>query len=381
MSELNISSVRSDEELMDFIQFPWQVYRNNEYWVPPLLSERREFLDPERNPFFKHAQVEFLLARRGTQVVGTIAAFTNHAYNEFQGVNTGFFGFFEVLEDAEAAAALLRSAENWAKEAGHESILGPAQFSTNDEVGLLVDGFDDVPRVLMTYNPPRYLDYLETAGFQKAMDLWAYEITIEGFMQNIPPKLLRVVEKVKARRNLVVRKINMKDFDQEVERFKRVYNKSWERNWGFVPMNDEEIDHLASQLKQIIDPDLVLMVESEGEVVGVSLTLPDLNAPLRLAYPRPGVPELLTMLKLLWHWKVRRKIEWIRVFALGVLPEFRGQGIDAMMYLQTADNAARKGYRRAEMSWILENNDMMNRSIRLLGGEVYKTHRLYEKRL
>jgi GNAT superfamily N-acetyltransferase len=381
MSELNISSVRSDEELMDFIQFPWQVYRNNEYWVPPLLSERREFLDPERNPFFKHAQVEFLLARRGTQVVGTIAAFTNHAYNEFQGVNTGFFGFFEVLEDAEAAAALLRSAENWAKEAGHETILGPAQFSTNDEVGLLVDGFDDVPRVLMTYNPPRYLDYLETAGFQKAMDLWAYEITIEGFMQNIPPKLLRVVEKVKARRNLVVRKINMKDFDQEVERFKRVYNKSWERNWGFVPMNDEEIDHLASQLKQIIDPDLVLMVESEGEVVGVSLTLPDLNAPLRLAYPRPGVPELLTMLKLLWHWKVRRKIEWIRVFALGVLPEFRGQGIDAMMYLQTADNAARKGYRRAEMSWILENNDMMNRSIRLLGGEVYKTHRLYEKRL
>jgi GNAT superfamily N-acetyltransferase len=381
MSELNISSVRSDKELMDFIHFPWQVYRHNEYWVPPLISERREFLDPEHNPFFKHAQVELFMARRGTQVVGTIVAFTNHAYNEFQGVNTGFFGFFEVLDDAQAAAALLRTAENWAKEAGHETILGPAQFSTNDEVGLLVDGFDDVPRVLMTYNPPRYRDYLEAAGFQKAMDLWAYEITIEGFMQSIPPKLLRVVEKVKARRNLVVRKINMKDFDQEVERFKRVYNKSWERNWGFVPMNDEEIDHLASQLKQIIDPDLVLMVESEGEVVGVSLTLPDLNAPLRLAYPRPGVPELLTMLKLLWHWKVRRKIEWIRVFALGVLPEFRGQGIDALMYLQTANNAVRKGYRRAEMSWILENNDMMNRSIRLLGGEVYKTHRLYEKRL
>lgn len=381
MSELNISSVRSDEELMDFIQFPWQVYRHNEYWVPPLLSERREFLDPERNPFFKHAQVELFLARRGTQMVGTIAAFTNHAYNEFQGVNTGFFGFFEVLDDAQAAAALLRTAESWAKEAGHETILGPAQFSTNDEVGLLVDGFNDVPRVLMTYNPPRYRDYLEAAGFQKAMDLWAYEIAVEGFIQNIPPKLLRVVEKVKARRNLVVRKINMKDFDQEVERFKRVYNKSWERNWGFVPMTDEEIDHLASQLKQIIDPDLVLMVESEGEVVGVSLTLPDLNAPLRLAYPRPGVPELLTMLKLLWHWKVRRRIEWIRVFALGVLPEFRGQGIDAMMYLETANNAARKGYRRAEMSWILENNDMMNRSIQLLGGEVYTTHRMYEKHL
>jgi len=233
----------------------------------------------------------------------------------------------------------------------------------------------------MTYNPERYVRYLERAGFQTAMDLYAYAARIEDFFKNIPPKLERVVSKVTKRRNLQIRNINMKDFDQEVERFKRVYNKSWERNWGFVPMNDEEINHLAKGLRQILDPDLVFMVEHEGEVIGVSLTLPDLNAPLRLAYPQPGVPEIWTMLKMLWHWKVRPKMDWIRVFALGVLPEYRGMGVDAMMYLETARAAKPKGVHWAEMSWILADNEMMNRSIRMLGGEVYKTYRMYEKHI
>jgi len=381
VAELQISKVLNNDDLMDFIHFPWEVYRDDPYWVPPLISERREFLDPEHNPFFQHARAEYFLAHRGSKVVGTISAFTNDLYNEFQGVNTGFFGFFEVLDDADAASALLSTAEDWAREAGHESILGPAQFSTNDEVGMLVDGFDDTPRILMTYNPPRYPGFLEVAGYQKAMDLWAYVLRLENFMQNIPPKLLRVTENVQKRRNLRVRTIDMRNFGQEVERFKRVYNSSWERNWGFVPMTDPEIDRLAEQLKPILDPDVVIMAEHEGEVVGVSLSLPDLNQPLRKAYPRPGTSETLTTLKLLWHWKVRRRVDWLRGFALGVLPEFRGLGVDALMYLETAKNAAHKGYRWVEMSWILENNDMMNRLIRLFGGEIYKTHRMYEKRL
>ncbi|MCJ7824626.1 MAG: hypothetical protein MUP44_06985, partial [Anaerolineales bacterium] len=273
------------------------------------------------------------------------------------------------------------AAEDWAKNAGHDTILGPAQFSTNDEVGLLVDSYDDAPRVLMTYNPPRYMDYIEQAGFQKSMDLWAYALKIKDFMQNIPPKLIRVVEKIQKRYRFVIRPLNMKDFNHEVELFKGVYHKSWERNWGFVPMTDAEINHLAQELKQIIDPELAFMVEQDGEVVGVSLSLPDLNQPLRLAYPKPDQLEALTMVKLLWHWKVRRRVDWLRVFALGVMPEFRGRGVDALMYIETARKAAAKGYKWAEMSWILENNDMMNRSIRLLGGEVYKTYRMYEKRL
>lgn len=381
MTELKISKVQSQDDLMDFIYFPWEVYRENRYWVPPLISERVEFLDPEHNPFFQHATVEYYLAHRGPKIVGTIAAFTNDLYNEFQDVNTGFFGFFEVLEDQEAALALFRKADEFATRAGHDSILGPAQFSTNDEVGMLVDGFDGVPRVLMPYNPPRYMDYVEAAGYQKAMDLLSYKIVLEELMQNTPPKLLRVVDKVKARRNLLVRTINMKDFDQEVERFKRVYNSSWERNWGFVPLTDAEIERMAAEMKPMLDPNIVVMVEREGEVIGVALSLPDLCQPLHKAYPRPGTPEILSMLKLVWHWRIRGGIKWMRAYALGVMPEYRGLGVDALMYLEVAKNAYRRGYTYAEGSWILENNIMTNRAVQLIGGEVYRTHRVYEKKL
>jgi GNAT superfamily N-acetyltransferase len=381
MADLEITKVSSAGELMEFISFPWKVYRGNRYWVPPLISERKVFLDPAKNAFFEHARATYFIARRGGESVGTIAAFTNDKYNEFQRLNIGFFGFFEVLEDPEAARALLKTAEDWAREAGHDSILGPAQFSTNDEAFLLIDGFDDPPRALMTYNPPYYQGYIEAAGFQKAMDVWAYSINVPDFMKNVPEKLVRVAEKVRERFNLHIRPMRMSEFDAEVERFKVVYNSSWERNWGFVPMTDAEIDHLAASLKPIIDPDLVLMVEVDGKVVGSSLSIPDMNQALLPAYPRPGKPEALTMAQLFWNWKVRRKVEWLRVVALGVLPQYRAKGVDALMYLETAKRAVPKGYRWAEMSWILETNDMMNRSIRMLGGEVYKTYRMFDKRI
>jgi GNAT superfamily N-acetyltransferase len=381
MSDLQIQEVQSAADLEQFITFPWQVYAGDPYWVPPLIGERKEFLDPDESPFFEHGRGRYFFARRGARNVGTIAAFTNDRYNEFHEHNKGWFGFFEVMDDPEAAALLLETAIDWARSAGHESIVGPAQFSTNDELGLLVDGFEDAPRILMTYNPPRYATYLTRAGFGKAMDLWAYSVQVEGYMDRVPAKLIRVTEKIKARRKWVVRTIDMRRFDEEVEFVKHIYNRSWERNWGFVPFTDAEIDMLAANLKQIIDPDLVVMVEKGGEPIGFGLSLPDLNEPLRKAYPRPGVPETWTMLKLLWHWKVRRQVRWLRVFALGVLPEYRGRGVDALMYLETAKRAVQKGYQRAEMSWILENNVMMNRAIEMLGGQIYKTYRMYEKDL
>jgi GNAT superfamily N-acetyltransferase len=186
---------------------------------------------------------------------------------------------------------------------------------------------------------------------------------------------------VRARDRFHVRKIDMRRYDEEVEHVKGVYNKSWARNWGFVPMTDLEFDRMGEQMKSILDPDLVTVVEKDGEMVGFGLTVPDMNEPLRLAYPRPGSPEAWTFVKLLWNWKVRRKISWMRVIALGVLPEFRGQGVDALMYMATVQAGLRNGYGNVEMSWILENNDMMNRAIRLFGGEVYKTYRVYEKAL
>jgi GNAT superfamily N-acetyltransferase len=381
MGELRVTSVQDQRDLMAFITLPWEVYRGDPYWVPPPISERVAFLDRQQSPFFEHARAEYFLARRGERVVGTIAAFTNDLYNQFHETNVGFFGFFEVLDDSEAAAALLETAVDWARHAGHTSILGPEQFSTNDELGLLVDGFQDTPRILMTYNPPRYATYLERAGFTKAMDLWAYSLSLEEYLANQPKKLFRVTDKVLQRGHLHVRSVDMKHFDEEVAHVKEIYNRSWEKNWGFVPMTDAEFDRLAEQMRQLIDPDLVVVVEHDGQVVGFGLTLPDVNQPLHLAYPRPGKPEALMMLQLAWHWKVRRKVDWIRVFALGVLPEYRAQGVDALMYLETAKRAIAKGYGVAEMSWILENNDMMNRGIRMMGGKVYKTYRIFQKPL
>lgn len=381
MSDVDVRSMKTPAEREAFITFAWKVYKDNPYWVPPLINERKHFLDPAHNAFFEHATAEYFMAFRGEEPVGTIAAFTNTAYNEFQDVNVGFFGFFEVLEDRKAAHALLRTAEEWVRKAGHDAIMGPAQFSTNDEAFLLIDGFDDPPRALMTYNPPYYQDFIETAGFPKAMDVWAYSIGVADFIQQMPEKLKRVVEKVKQKGRFDIRPVRMREFDQEVERVKRIYHGSWERNWGFVPFTDAEFDVFTTNLKSILDPDLALMVEVDGEAVGFSLTIPDLNQPLLRAYPRQGIPEAFTMLKLLWHWKVRKQVDWLRVVALGVLPEYRARGVDAMMYLETAKRAAPKGYKWAEMSWILENNMMMNRSIQMLGGEVYKTYRMYEKKL
>jgi GNAT superfamily N-acetyltransferase len=381
MTEIKIHPVQTKDDLAEFITFPWTVYAQDPYWVPPLIEERKEFHDPERNAFFEHARAQNFIAKRGEQNVGTIAAFTNDRYNEFHDENKCWFGFFEVLEDPEAAAALFNAAAAWAREAGHDSIVGPAQFSTNDELGLLVEGFGDAPRILMTYNPPYYADYILAAGYSKAMDLWAHSLDMTGYEKKIPEKLIRVTEKIRKRGNFSVRPVNMKRYDEDAEIVKLVYNRSWERNWGFVPFTDPEMDKLAADLKQIIDPVLSVIIEKDGEPVGFGLLLPDMNQPLRHAYPRPGVPEILTMIKLLWHWKIRPKMTWVRGFALGVIPEFHGRGVDAIMYLELIKGALSRGYKWAEMSWTLENNDMVNRSVDMIGGSRYKVYRMYEKHL
>jgi hypothetical protein len=248
MTEIKIHPVQTKDDLAEFITFPWTVYAQDPYWVPPLIEERKEFHDPERNAFFEHARAQNFIAKRGEQNVGTIAAFTNDRYNEFHDENKCWFGFFEVLEDPEAAAALFNAAEAWAREAGHDSIVGPAQFSTNDELGLLVEGFGDAPRILMTYNPPYYADYILAAGYSKAMDLWAHSLDMTGYEKKIPEKLIRVTEKIRKRGNFSVRPVNMKRYDEDAEIVKLVYNRSWERNWGFVPFTDPEMDKLAADL-------------------------------------------------------------------------------------------------------------------------------------
>ena len=381
MNPLVVKPVENIEDRKAFLSFPWKVYKDDPYWVPPIFSERLHFTDPKKNPFFEHSEAQLYMALRGDEIVGTIAAFTNGRHNEFQNENVGFFGFFEVLEDYEAAEALLKTAENWAREKGHTALRGPAQWNTNDECGLLVDGFDDSPRILMTYNPRYYVDFVEKAGFKYARDLWAYQLPVKDFMDNIGERLEKITTKILERKKITLRRINMKIYDEEVAKVKLLYNEAWSQNWGFVPMTDGEFDQLADELHDILDPDLTYIAEKDGKTVGFSITLPDLNEPLLKAYPKPNSPEWWTMLKLVWNWKVLKKVSWVRVLVLGVIPEYRTLGIDALFYYKSAQAAIKKGMKMSGMSWILDNNDKMNRPIIAMGAEVYKTYRFYEKTL
>ena len=385
MSTANIEVVEcaTPKQRDEFIFFQWVPYKGNQYWCPPLISERREFYDPARHPFHQHADVAMFLAKRGGQTVGTIYATDNRAHNEFQHENVGMFGGFECLNDQAVADALFDRAAEWLKARGRSAIRGPFNFSTNEECGLLIDAFDDSPRLMMTYNPPYYRELIERAGFTKAMDMYAYlkDVSQLRSMDAFPEKLRRVTEKAMQHRQITIRKIDMKHFEEEVDRVKAIYNSAWARNWGFVPMTEAEFDHLAKGLKQILDPDLIFIVEAKGEPVGFGLTIPDVNEPLRRAYPRPGVPEWWTLMKFFYNMKFRKVMKYIRVLVLGVLAEYRVTGIDGMLYVKSAEEAIKKGYYLGESSWILENNYPMRNALEKIDSVIYKTYRIYEKAL
>ena len=379
-TEVRIVPVTSKEQRRTFAKYPWRLYKDDPYWVPPIYMDRLALLNPDKHPFYEHAEVQLFLAMRGEEVVGTISAHINHRHNEVWQDKVGFFGLFEVVEDYAVAEALLNTAADWLRERGMEAIRGPESFSQNEEVGLLVDGFDVPPVLLMTYNPRYYQEFVERAGFEKAQDLYAWDIATSIFdldVQRLPRKFLRVAEQAKKRENLAVRNVDMKRFDEEVELVKVVYNLAWEQNWGFVSLTDHELDHMAAEMKPILDPDLVFIAELDGKPAGMILGLPDVYQALLKAKPQPNYWSLpLTLGKFLWH---QREVSNFRLWALGVVPEYRALGIDALLIVEAARSAFAKGYQRCEMSWILESNDMMNRIIERLGGEVYKTYRIYEK--
>ena len=379
MPDLQIENVSSKADFKAFITLPWEVYRDDPNWAPSLISERRDFYDRNKNPFFEHSHGEYFLARRGKQIVGRIAAIINERHNDFHNEQVGFFGAFEVLEDHEAATALLQTACDWVRAKGMTAIRGPATFSANEEWGLLVDGFKSPPTVLTTYNPPRYIDYIEQAGFNKAMEMYAYRLQNDKVLPlTLPPKVVRTVERVKQRSGVRLRPANMRKYWEETDFIRQIYNAAWTKNWGFVPLTEAEFNHLAAKMKYFIDPDLVFFVEVDDEPVGFCLSLPDVNQVLSLAYPNPRTPEWITMAKLLWHWKVRRKITMLRLFALGFQEDARSIGLDALLYYETSRVAIAKGYLQCEVSWLLETNVMVNRSASMMGGEVYKTWRIYE---
>ncbi len=372
LPQIHIQPVSSRGQLHHFIKLPWKIYRDDPHWVPPLIRQQKDTFEPRKNPFHEHAEVQLFLATRGDAVAGRVAAVLNHAHNEFHQEKTGFFGFFECTNDAEVAQKLLDAVRDWLRERGMEIMRGPASFSSNDEWGLLIQGFDSSPVLMMTYNPPYYPELMERYGLAKAKDLYAYRMFSKD---GISERLRRMAERIQKKEGLSIRPINTKHFDNELRRIKDVYNNAWSKNWGFVPMTEAEFDHLAKNLKPLVVPELVLIAEVNDQPAGFSLALPDYNQALKHINGRLFPFGLL---KLWWY---SRKIDCARIMVMGVVHEYQRRGIDAIFYIRTFDAGTARGYTWGEMSWILEDNDMMKRAMETMGGRIYKTYRIYEMRI
>ena len=375
MSELSITPARSRAEVNDFVMLPFRLYADAEKWVPPLISERKKHLDRKRNPYFRHAEAEYFLARRDGRTVGRISAQVDERFNEFQDNDWGQFGFFECEDDPEAAAALLSAAEGWLRERRRDHVIGPLDFSTNHECGLLVDGFDRAPQILENWHHPYYGGLIESAGYAKAMDLYKWSLHVEG-RSEVMPVLFELADKLESEHGITIRGMRKNDLHNEIDRFMEIYNAAWERNWGFVPLTEEEIRAYAKDLKPVLDPNWAMVAETrDGETVGVALTLPDYNQVLKRLNGRLLPFGWLTALR------TRRKIDAVRVFALGVKPEYQHTGVAAGLYKRHYDMAAATPQKGGETGWILEVNKPMNRGMEAMGGEIVKRYRIYGKDL
>jgi hypothetical protein len=369
MENIKVDRVESSRDLNEFVMLPWKIYKNDINWVPPLISDVKETLDKTKNPFWCHAERELFVARRGNEVVGRIAAIIDYNYCKYHNKNIGFFGFLEVMNDFEALSALMNEAKKFLKTKMMTEMYGPANPSLNDEAGFLIDGFDSSPMIKMTYNPKYYLDLVEQFGMKKVKDLYAYAIEVQ---REPPPKLVRVVEILKARKNIKVRPANPKNLKHDLGMIKDIYNNAWSKNWDFAPMTDEEIDLLAKKLKMLIIPDIIPLVEVDGEPAGMAVGLPDYNQVLKHLNGRLFPFGFIKFLR------NKSKIDAMRLWALGVKDKFRNLGIDALLYYETFVGAKKMGYKIGEVSWILEDNLNIIRPIMLWDAKLYKKYRVYQ---
>lgn len=372
---IRIQKVSTPQDVETFIRFPFRLYQEASHWVPPLLMERRDFLNPERNPVFEYAKIQPFLAFRGHEPVGTLAAVLNERYGQYhpEEQHVGFFGLYECIEDQAVSEALFAAAEAWLSEGGKRVMRGPVNLTTNDVVGLLIDGFHDDPTVMMPYNPPYYAQQFEAAGFAKAKDLYAFSHGKGEYSGQFH----RVSAKLQQRSRFKIRPVDMGRWHEELEFVRQCYNTSWAGNWGFVPWTDRELAFLAKELKPLIDPRLALVGEVDGKPVGFMISIPDANEALKLA---KGKLFPLGLLKMLWKIKVQ-KCSRLRTIAMGILPEYQRRGFDAFLVHQSIHNAMELGYSGSEMGWILEDNEPMLAALRKLGSRQTKTYRVYDRRI
>jgi GNAT superfamily N-acetyltransferase len=372
---VEIRPVTSKRELSTFIKLPWRLYRNEPNWVAPLLMELKKRLDQSKNPFFKHAEAQYFLAWRDGRPVGRVSAHVDRNFNEFQGNAWGLFGWFECEDDPETARGLLDAAEEWLRERGRDRMVGPMDFTTNDEIGLLIQGHEYPPIILCPWHHPYYQRIFEQdIGMTKAMDLYMWSLYVD-VREKVHPAIWEAAERLESEHGIVCRNFRKKDLQAEVTRFLEVYNAAWENNWASVPLNEEEVRHYAKDLKGVLDENWAMVAEKKdtGEVVGAALTLPDFNQVLAKLNGR--------LLPFAWITALREKakIDAVRVFALGVKPSYQHTGVAARFYQMHFDAAERTPQKGGQMGFILETNTAMNRAMEGMGGEIKRRYRVYER--
>lgn len=364
--------IQSKKEVTEFIDFPWKIYKNDSYWIPPLKVDLREKLDKRKNPFFEHAEMDLFLAYKDGEIVGRIAAIIDRNHNEFHNEKVVFFGFYESMNDLETCQLMLNQVAEWGRERGMTILRGPMSLSMNDECAFLLEGFDSPPFFMMPYNPPYYLELMEKSGMKKAKDLYAFFMTQN---REITKRIDEIVARFKKESQVVIRTVNMKKLDEEAKKITFVYNNAWEKNWGFVPWTEREMEFMVKKLRLIADPKLVLLAEKDGKPVGFGFGLPNYNEVLKKMNGR------ITPLTLIRFLIFRGKIKSMRAMVFGVLKEYRNTGLSYYLYSEMEKNAIEQGYESCEMSWQLEDNEPVNRFCTSIGGRIYKKYRIYEKNI
>lgn len=372
VSLVAVEKVETKKDFRHFLLFPWKIYKDDPNWVPPLLVDMKEKLNPKKNPFFEHARMELFLGRRDGEIAGRIAGIIDDNHNRFHSEKVVFFGLYESINDPEVAQALLEAVSDWGRGQGMELLRGPMNLSMNDECAFLLEGFDSPPAIMMPYNPPYYLDLMEKCGLRKAKDLYAFFMTRN---HEEAEKVRLVIEKKEKESPVTLRTVTKQTLDEDIKKIQYVYNNAWEKNWGFVPWTEKEMAHMAHKLKQIADLDLVILAEDKGKPVGFAFGLPNYNEILKRLNGR------LTPLGILKFLYYRNKIEGMRTLVFGILKEYRQTGLSYLLYHALERNAIQKGYKWGELSWQLEDNEAVNRFNLSLGARIYKKYRIYEKRI
>jgi len=367
-----VEKIETRRALAEFIRFPWTVYRDDPNWVPPLIVDLKEKLNRKKNPFFEHAEMDLFLTRRNGRPTGRVAAILDRNHNEFHNEKVVFFGLYESLNDPETACSLLETVAAWGAARGMDTLRGPMNLSMNEECAFLLEGFDSPPAIMMPYNPPYYLDLMEGCGLAKAKDLFAYFASRD---HQVSEKVAEIADRVRRETQIVLRPVTKSSIGRDIEKIKNIYNTAWERNWGFVPWTKNEIAYMGEKLKQIADTRLILLAEHEGRAVGFAFGLPNLNEAIK------KIDGRLTPLGLAKFLYYRRKVKGMRAVVFGILKEYRQTGLSYFLYSELEKSVFRAGYEWGEMSWLLEDNDPVNRFNLSVGGRLYKKYRIYEKKI